>query len=137
VVDDQNIYQAVGGEAPFFELVEAFYLGVENVPALRSLYPADLEPGKKHLAWFLIQRFGGPTYFNNNRGAPMLRRRHAPFPIDFAMRDVWFDRMMTAVDAVTVFAPFRKELETYFRDAATFLVNKSETNIPGRMLPQV
>jgi hemoglobin len=134
VSDDQEIYVAVGGDAPFFELVERFYDRVEDAPALRGLYPEDLAPGKEHLAWFLIQRFGGPNYFNERRGAPMLRRRHAEFAIDFEMRDLWFDAMMAAVDSVADFSPYRTILNTYFADAATFLINKLEPKVSDRAL---
>jgi len=137
VVDDQLIYASVGGDPPFFELVERFYEGVEKAPELRGLYPDDLAPGKNHLAWFLIQRFGGPSYFNENRGAPMLRRRHAPFAIDFHVRDLWFEAMMAAVDSVSVFRPFRAVLEEYFDDAATFLINKLEPKQSVQVLPKL
>ena len=137
MLDDQDIYDGVGGDAPFYTLVNRFYESVEQVPALRSLYPADLEPGKQRLAWFLIQRFGGPDYFNARRGAPMLRRRHMPFPIDRAVRDQWFKAMMDAVDAVPDFAPYREALEKYFAEASTFLINRSEPKDGQVMLRQV
>ena len=124
--DVVEIYEIVGSDTPFYDLVEKFYEGVEQTPELRSLYPEDLEPGKKHLAWFLIQRFGGPSHFSALRGAPMLRRRHMPFAIDLAARDAWVDNMMDAVDQIVVFAPYRDLIEKYFDDAATFLVNRSE-----------
>ena len=125
MADDQEVYDGVGGDAPFHELVEHFYEHVAEALELRKLYPDDLEPGKKHLAWFLIQRFGGPAYFNDKRGAPMLRRRHMPFEIDFAVRDLWLSCMMDAVDATPVFSPYRDLLHRYFDDAATFLVNRT------------
>ena len=35
------IYPALGEDRPFFDLVDAFYRGVENDPMLRPLYPTD------------------------------------------------------------------------------------------------
>jgi hemoglobin len=126
MADETEIYAAVGGDAPFFELVDAFYRSVDLDPPLRALYPADLGPGKLHLAWFLIQRFGGPELFNQRRGAPRLRMRHAGFPITTAMRDAWFGHMLDAIDEVAVFAPYKDVMRDYFDHSATFLINRDE-----------
>ena len=67
----------------------------------------------------------------------MLRRRHAPFEIDFAVRDIWFECMMQAVDDTPPFAVHRELLERYFADAATFLINKLEPKTSGEVLPQI
>ena len=122
--DETGIYDAVGGDAPFHELVEAFYRLVEADRALRALYPDDLGPGKEHLAWFLIQRFGGPDHFNRRRGAPRLRARHSEFAITPAMRDAWVRHMAAALGAVDAFAAHRDVMRVYFEDAATFLINR-------------
>ena len=50
-----TLYERVGGDVFFVDLVERFYAGVENDPVLRPLYPPDLEPGKANLAAFLAQ----------------------------------------------------------------------------------
>jgi hemoglobin len=136
VIDVEDIFDLVGSEAPFFELVDRFYEGVERTPALRALYPEDLEPGKKHLAWFLIQRFGGPSHFNINCGAPMLRRRHMLFDIDRAASGLWMVNMMAAVDAVPELAEYHTDLEHYFSGAAAFLINRPEPPTDGRLLQQ-
>jgi hemoglobin len=122
--DETDIFEAVGGEKPFLELVDAFYQGVESDPPLRALYPDDLGPGKNHLAWFLIQRFGGPNHFNERRGAPRLRMRHAPFAITAELAARWVAQMTAAVDATPAFALHRPIMLRYFQDAALFLVNR-------------
>ena len=124
MTDDERIYDAVGGDGPFFELVDEFYRRVEAKPALRGLYPPDLAPGKDHLAWFLIQRFGGPGHFSNCRGAPRLRMRHAHFAITRAQRDAWVECMAGAVGAVDAFAPYCAAMMDYFEHSATFLINR-------------
>ena len=61
-------------------------------PVLAILYPAgeeELEAARAHLEWFLIQYWGGPRIYEEHRGAPRLRMRHAPFPIGGAERDAW------------------------------------------------
>ena len=50
-----TLYQRVGGIPYFTALVERFYARVEADPALRPLYPEDLEPGKRNLAMFMVQ----------------------------------------------------------------------------------
>jgi hemoglobin len=125
--DETELFAAVGGdERLFYELVEAFYVRTEADAPLRALYPADLEPGKRHLAWFLIQRFGGPAHFNNRRGAPMLRRRHAEFEITREQAGRWFQNMSAAIDDVAAFAPYKALMLRFFDNAATFLINRDE-----------
>lgn len=121
-----EIYAAVGSDAPFVALVDAFYRGVEQDIVLRRLYPDDLTEAKALLSLFLIQRFGGHAEYGERRGHPRLRMRHMPFVIGMRERDAWLTHMMVAVDTVPEFVPFRETLERYFTDAATFLVNKSE-----------
>lgn len=124
--DETEIYAAVGGDEPFFKLVDEFYARVEADTPLRALYPEDLGPGKGHLAWFLIQRFGGPSYFNQRRGDPRLRMRHFAFKITQSMRDAWVRNMLDAVRAVGAFEPHIAIMTEYFENAATFLINSEE-----------
>jgi len=124
-----EIYAGIGSDQPFYDLVEAFYQGVENEPILRSLYPADLTESKKHLALFLIQRFGGHSHYAEERGHPRLRMRHVPFTIGQAESDAWLRTMFAAVDAIPAFEPYHEALHRYFADAAAFLINK--TDVPA------
>jgi hemoglobin len=120
-----EIYAQIG-DAPFYELVEAFYAGVETDPVLRPLYPDDLTQAKTHLALFLIQRFGGPTQYQTERGHPRLRMRHVPFQIGPAESDAWLRCMFHALDTVPAFTPFAPILQKYFADSAAFLINHHE-----------
>lgn len=118
-----RIHGAVGGDEPFFRLVEAFYAGVENEPLIRPMYPQDMTKAKAHLALFLIQRFGGHTQYSDERGHPRLRMRHVPFVIGAPERDAWLRHMLAAVEATPEFHPFRDDLREYFEESANFLVN--------------
>ena len=93
-----SLYQRAGG-TPFFEaLVGRFYAGVATDPILRPLYPeADLAPAQRRLTLFLIQYWGGPTTYDDERGHPRLRMRHAPFAIGPAARDRWLELMRAAL----------------------------------------
>lgn len=119
-----TIYDALGGETFFYELVGRFYDGVENDPILRPMYPEDLGPARRRLALFLIQFFGGPTTYSQERGHPRLRARHLVFPIDQAARDAWVQHMRAAVDATPLPDDARDRLMRYFEEAATFLINR-------------
>ena len=117
------IHNAVGGDAPFYELVDEFYKGVESDPILRPMYPQDLAEPKRKLALFLIQRSGGATTYSQERGHPRMRQRHMPFKIGTAERDAWLKNMFAAVDKVAAFAPHREVLREYFADFANFMMN--------------
>lgn len=60
--------------------------------SIRNLFPQEeviFEAAKKNSADFFVQILGGPAYYNENRGAPMLVRRHNPFSINAEARKVW------------------------------------------------
>ena len=89
-----TVYEAVGGEATFTRLVDAFYAGVAADPVLRAIYPEDdLGPAAERLRLFLIQYWGGPTTYSDQRGHPRLRMRHVPFAVSVAARDAWLRHM--------------------------------------------
>ena len=98
MTDRATLYDRAGG-TPFFEaLVGRFYAGVATDPLLRPIYPeADLAPAQHRLTLFLMQYWGGPTTYDEERGHPRLRMRHAPFAIGPAERDRWLVHMRAAV----------------------------------------
>ena len=121
------LFSRVDGEQFFFDLIETFYLGVAGDPLLRPLYPEDLAESKEHLALFLIQYWGGPSTYNETRGHPRLRMRHAPFVIGPAERDAWLRHMRHAVarmvETARLSSPGAEELDAYFVMAAQTMVN--------------
>lgn len=119
-----TIYDAVGGAATFERLVDAFYAGVEDDPLLRPLYPKDLTAPRRNLTLFLIQFFGGPGTYSDERGHPQLRMRHMPFAIGRAERDAWLRHMSAAIDGLDVPELAKGQFRGYFEGAATFLVNR-------------
>lgn len=121
------LHDQVGGE-PFFEaLVDRFYAGVEADPLLRPLYPEDLTDSKRHMVLFLVQYWGGPTTYSDQRGHPRLRARHMPFVITTAERDAWVSHMTAAIDGAEVAPEVRQQLVDYFDHAATFLINTADS----------
>ncbi len=126
---DEPLYERVGGQPWFDALVERFYVGVESDPVLRPLYPDDLGPGKRHLALFLAQYWGGPGTYSELRGHPRLRARHLPFAIGDAERDAWVAHMTAAVEAAEADDATKDEFLAYVADAATFLINQGPLNL--------
>jgi hemoglobin len=120
-----TLYDRAGGR-PFFEaLVGRFYDGVETDPVIRPLYPEpDLAGARHRLALFLIQYWGGPTTYDDERGHPRLRMRHAPFAIGTVERDRWLVHMRAAVAKVAPADDVAAELERYFTMAAEAMRNR-------------
>jgi hemoglobin len=122
-----TVYEAAGGEETFSRLIERFYAGVAQDPALRPLYPADPEmfaAAGEHLRLFLIQYWGGPGTYSERRGHPRLRMRHAPFSIGRAERDAWMGHMRTAVGSLDLPPAVRDAFLDYFENAATAMMNR-------------
>ncbi len=124
----ESFYAAVGGEPTFRKLVDVFYAGVADDPLLRPLYPeSDLGPAADRLRMFLVQYWGGPTEYSDQRGHPRLRLRHAPFVIGERERDAWLTHMRTAVESLDLPADLHDQLWQYLERAAYFMVNSMES----------
>jgi hemoglobin len=123
---ETSFYEAVGGEETFRRLVSRFYQEVDRDPALRPVYPSkDLGPAEEHLRMFLIQYWGGPGTYSEQRGHPRLRMRHAHFAIGEAERDAWLRHMRTAMDELDLDPARDAQLWDYLVMAAHSLVNQS------------
>lgn len=119
----QTVYEQIGEEG-IARLVEGFYRRVADDPVLRPMYPEDdLAPAARRLRMFLVQFFGGPDAYSQERGHPRLRLRHSPFTIDQTARDVWVRHMLTALDEAGIPDPARAVIVEYFERTATHLIN--------------
>ena len=111
-----TLYEQVGGEPFFHRLVDAFYDGVATDPVLLRLYPEapDLTGARERLRMFLVQYWGGPTTYSDQRGHPRLRLRHMPFHIGREERARWLEHMTSAIDVAV--ADLDGELADAVRD---------------------
>ena len=128
-----TLYDEVGG-MPFFErLVDHFYTGVERDPVLLSLYPdrMDLAGARRRLTLFLVQYWGGPTTYLQERGHPRLRARHFPFSIGMLERDRWLLHMRDAIDGSDAPDAARARLHDYVTMAADAMRNREENGAPA------
>jgi hemoglobin len=123
-LQQQTFYELVGGEETFRRLVHRFYQGVAEDPELRAMYPEeDLGPAEERLRLFLMQYWGGPRTYSEQRGHPRLRMRHVPFKVDRAAHDAWLRHMRAAVDELRLDPAHEQQLWDYLVYAAASMVN--------------
>lgn len=121
------LYEQLGGEPFFAGLVGRFYAGVAEDPALRPMYPEqDLGPAEQRLKLFLMQYFGGPTTYSEQRGHPRLRMRHMSFSIGVAGRDAWLKHMRASLDQAGLAPELESAVWEYLQRTADFLRNQPE-----------
>lgn len=119
----KSVYDQVGQQG-FERLLAAFYRRVAVDPVLRPLYPEpDLSGAERRLRMFLVQYFGGPAAYSEERGHPRLRMRHMPFVIGQAERDAWVTAMFAALDEVAIPEPSLSTMRDYFAKSADFMIN--------------
>lgn len=120
-----TLFDRVGGQPFFDDLVDHFYEGVASDPTLRPMYAGSLEAARHHLALFLAQYWGGPRLYEVERGHPRLRMRHAPFPITREARLSWLTHMDAALTALAdrISPEDRDELSAYLHTSARQLQN--------------
>lgn len=128
-------YEDFGGEEFFTSLVAAFYRRVAEDDVLRPMYPdADLEAAERRLRLFLIQYWGGPTTYDDERGHPRLRMRHMDFAIDGVARDRWLNHMGDAMAEQSLTEEQETRLWMYLVSAA-FAMQNIPDDPAGRPLP--
>ena len=118
----QSIYELVG-EDQIRQLTHHFYQEVAKNQTLRNLYPEDLAPAENRLFLFLLQVFGGPQTYSEQRGHPRLKMRHFDWEIDESMRDHWLNCMLTAMDTLDLDQNLRELMLGYFIKVANHIVN--------------
>jgi hemoglobin len=124
MIDEMQIYNLVG-QAGFEKLVARFYEQVKTDDILGPMYPKDdLVGAEQRLRDFLVQRFGGPNTYSEQRGHPRLRMRHMPFTIDEAARDRWLILMRNALKDAGFAQEISDHLWLYFKQTALHMQNR-------------
>ncbi|WP_182524138.1 globin [Nocardioides dongkuii] len=119
-----TFYDEIGGYATITRIVATFYEGVRSDEVLRPLYPEeDLGPAEVRFRDFLVQYWGGPKTYSEERGHPRLRMRHAPFAIGPVERDHWLQHFREGLDAVDLTPEQEEKFWDYVTHAAQFMVN--------------
>ena len=126
-MNEPTLYEQMGGARTFAALVGGFYQRVADDADLRPMYPEeDLTGAETRLRMFLEQYWGGPHTYQEVRGHPRLRLRHAPFVIDPDQRDRWLGHMAASLADIPVDQlpnPLRQQLWDYLTAAAHAMVN--------------
>ncbi|MGN6251147.1 MAG: globin [Marmoricola sp.] len=122
-----TFYDEIGGEATITAIVHRFYQGVAEDPYLRALYPEeDLGPAEVRFRLFLMQYWGGPSTYSEQRGHPRLRMRHAPFAVTPKAKEHWLRHFRDGLDAAGLTPEQDAQFWEYVTHAAQFMVNQLE-----------
>ena len=122
-----TFYDDIGGYDTIALIVAKFYEGVAEDEVLRPMYPEeDLGPAEARFRDFLVQYWGGPSTYSEQRGHPRLRMRHAPFRVDPVARDHWLQHFRAGLDAADLTPEQDAQFWDYVTHAAQFMVNTFE-----------
>lgn len=125
---EQTLFDAVGGEPFFTRLVRGFYDQVKEDDLIGPMYPdQDWEGAENRLRWFLVQYWGGPREYQEQRGNPMLRKRHFPFAIGEPEADRWLELMgksMEQFDDDELPEPYRAQMWNHMQRVAYMMINQ-------------
>jgi len=128
-VDDINIAVRLG-EYTMMQLAERFLKRIQDDPdewfkgmwSGREDYPQDLSD-------YLLQRFGGPSYFSDRKGNGALIDRHSKFEMTPRTVEKWLLHMQSAIaDTEEIKPGQRSAMMNYFRFTAYFLVASREAS---------
>ncbi|MEW9701304.1 globin [Paenibacillus sp. SI8] len=121
-----ELYEYMGGEQTIRQIVNTFYPKVLAHPLLAPIFPDDMEPLMEKQFQFLTQFFGGPSLYTDLHGNPMMRARHAPFPITRERAEAWLACMQSTLEEVVPSNELRLVILDRLKGPAYFFVNKEE-----------
>lgn len=107
-------YDKLGGDAGVRRLAHRFYELMDELPeawTIRQMHPESLAASEDSLFDFLSGWLGGPPRFEQKRGHPRLRMRHAPCTIDGQARDEWLLCMRLTLAEQVADPDFRAALQ--------------------------
>lgn len=125
-IQHRSIYAAIGGHDAIEKIVNNFYNRVGKHPLLIPIFPEDLTETARKQTLFLTQFFGGPRLYEEERGHPMMRRRHLPFPITPKRKDAWLDCMAEALEEAKIEEPYRSIMFEKLTLTANHMMNTPE-----------
>lgn len=125
-MNPQSLYEQIGGAPTIRALVEAFYPKVVANPLLAPIFPEDIDPVIERQYLFLTQYLGGPPLYTEQRGHPMLRARHLPFPITPERAEAWLSCMQEALDEVGIKGLPREQIWSRLVLTAHHMINQQD-----------
>ncbi|MGB4883358.1 MAG: hypothetical protein WBO82_10055 [Neisseria sp.] len=124
---DSRFLEALG-EANFRALISDHYELLKK-STIAHLFPQEekaFELAKKHSADFFIQICGGPAYFNQSRGAPMMFIRHEPFKITPSARKVWLECYIEVLEKLDLNEDLKRSFWDYLDIFSIWMLNTPE-----------
>lgn len=118
-----TIFEAIGGQDTVDKLVTAHYKHIGKHAKLIPIFPDDLTESARKQRLFLTQFFGGPPIYLEERGHPMLRRRHLPFEISPERKDAWLECFELALDEADIKEPYRSAIFKRISMTAEHMIN--------------
>lgn len=115
------------GEEGMRKLISDHY-NLLKVSSIKELFPSSeeaFEEAKKHSADFFIQICGGPRYFDQNRGAPRMIARHAPFKITAEARIVWLEAYSEVLTKLHLSEESKQSFWNYLDIFSIWMINTS------------
>jgi len=128
-------FEYIGGQPVIDRIVDDFYARMDTLPeakGIRAMHTPDLSHINSVLKKYLAEWLGGPKHYSAERGHPMLRARHLPFPIGIAERDAWMLCMNGALDAHVAAGPVRENIREAIANLADWMRNLPGEPPPGR-----
>ncbi|SFE60870.1 globin domain-containing protein [Sunxiuqinia elliptica] len=101
--------------------------------SIKHLFPSNpvgLDAAKERSADFFVQRLGGPDYYKQHRGHPMLVRRHLPFKIDEDARIVWLECYRDVLLKLDAPEHLIMAFWRFLHDFSNWMVNTSDNPYP-------
>jgi len=108
-------FQAAGGKAGVFRLVNQFYdrMGSDDrFAAIYAMHPDDIEVSRDKLARFLCGWLGGPKLYREKYGGISIPRVHEHLAIATPERDQWLICMKETVAD----QPFAEDFKKYLME---------------------
>ena len=96
---------------------------------IKGLFPPTDEGfalAKQHSADFFIQICGGPDYFNQTRGAPMMAGRHSAFKITPEARMIWLESYIKVLEPLDMPEDLKLSFWNYLDIFSIWMVNTPE-----------
>ena len=124
--NNASAYLQLGGEAGIHALVDRFYELMEvlsEARRVRRMHPPSLTGSADSLFKFLSGWLGGPPLFQQERGHPRLRMRHAPFAVSIVERDEWMLCMRQAINEQVDDSALNAKLQRMFSEMADHMIN--------------
>ncbi|HLQ82888.1 MAG TPA: globin [Pseudogracilibacillus sp.] len=118
-----TIYEAIGGQESIEKIANNLYKHVAQEPKLMEIFPEDLNESARKQSLFLTQLFGGPQLYLEERGHPMLKRRHLEFEVTHERKELWLKCMNKSLEESHIEEPYRSAIFQRLTMTAEHMVN--------------